>query len=239
MTGVQTCALPIYVVGFVEGNDLKDELVVITAHYDHLGIQENAIYNGADDDGSGTVAVIELAKAFAGAKAAGKGPRRSMLFMTVAGEEKGLLGSDYYSRHPLFPLKNTIADLNIDMIGRIDEEHKGNADYVYIIGSDMLSSSLHQINDLSNRNYVKLQLDYKFNSKDDPNRYYYRSDHYNFAKHNIPVIFYFNGVHEDYHQESDEVEKINFPKIEKITKLVFFTAWELVNRNERIKVDKK
>jgi hypothetical protein len=227
------------VVGYVEGTDLKDELIVVTAHYDHLGIQDNAIYNGADDDGSGTVAVMELANAFAAAKIAGAGPRRSMLFMTVAGEEKGLLGSDYYSRHPLFPLKNTVADLNIDMIGRVDDEHKGNPDYVYIIGSNMLSNELNDINEICNRKYVQLKLDYKFNSKDDPNRYYYRSDHYNFAKHNIPVIFYFNGVHEDYHQETDEVSKINFLKIEKITRLVFFTAWDLANRNERLKLNKQ
>ena len=227
------------VLGYVEGSDLKNELVVITAHYDHLGVQENKIYNGADDDGSGTVAVMELAAAFAQAKKEGNGPRRSLLFMTVAGEEKGLLGSDYYSRHPVFPLKNTVANLNIDMIGRIDKEHEGNPDYVYIIGSNMLSNELHEINENCNNKQVKLQLDYTFNSADDPNRYYYRSDHYNFAKNNIPVIFYFNGVHEDYHQETDEVDKINFTKMEKITRLVFFTAWELSNRNERIQLNKK
>jgi hypothetical protein len=227
------------VLGYIEGTDLKNELIVVTAHYDHLGKHDGVVYNGADDDGSGTVGVMELAKAFATAKKQGKGPRRSMLFMTVAGEEKGLLGSDYYSRHPVFPLESTVADLNIDMIGRLDKAHASNPNYIYIIGSNMLSSSLHKINEESNSKYVNLQLDYTYNTTTDPNRYYYRSDHYNFAKNNIPVIFYFNGVHEDYHKETDEVQKIDFNKMEKIARLVFFTAWELANRSERIKVDGK
>lgn len=228
------------VLGYIEGSDLKDELVVITAHYDHLGKHDGVVYNGADDDGSGTVAVIELAKVFAKAKREGKGPRRSMLFMTVAGEEKGLLGSDYYTRNPVFPLKNTVCDLNIDMIGRLDKKHEGNADYVYLIGADKLSKELHNISETANKSYnCNLQLDYTYNDENDPNRYYYRSDHYNFAKNNVPVIFYFNGVHEDYHKETDEVQKINFAKMEKISRLVFFTAWEIANRNERLKLDKK
>lgn len=225
------------VLGFVEGSDLKDEIVVLTAHYDHLGKEGTIVYNGADDDGSGTVAIIELAKTFAQAKKNGAGPRRSMLFMTVAGEEKGLLGSSYYVNHPVFPLKNTVCDLNIDMIGRLDDRHPNNPNYVYLIGSDKLSSGLHKISENVNKTYTNLELDYKYNNTADKNRYYYRSDHYNFAKNDIPVIFYFNGTHPDYHKETDEVEKIDFNKIQKITKLVFFTAWELVNRNERITVD--
>jgi hypothetical protein len=225
------------VLGYVEGSDLKDELIVVTAHYDHLGIDGNIVYNGADDDGSGTVAVIELAKAFSKAKKEGHGPRRSMLFMTVSGEEKGLLGSAYYTEHPEFPLKNTVCDLNIDMIGRVDEKHTGNPDYIYLIGSDKLSSQLHNISENANKTYSNLALDYTFNDEKDKNRFYYRSDHYNFAKNGIPVIFYFNGVHADYHKETDEVEKIDFNKMEKISRLVFFTAWELANRNERIAVD--
>ncbi|HEX8515116.1 MAG TPA: M28 family peptidase [Bacteroidia bacterium] len=225
------------VLGFVEGSDLKNEVVVITAHYDHLGKDENVVYNGADDDGSGTVAVIELAKVFAQAKKDGKGPRRSMLFMTVSGEEKGLLGSSYYVDHPEYPLENTVCDLNIDMIGRLDERHSGNPNYIYLIGSDKLSSELHAISEKANSTYTNLELDYTYNDEKDKNRFYYRSDHYNFAKNGIPVIFYFNGVHADYHKETDEVEKIDFAKMEKITRLVFFTAWEVANRNERIKVD--
>lgn len=225
------------VLGYLEGSDLKDELIVVTAHYDHLGIDGKIVFNGADDDGSGTVAVIELAKAFAKAKREGHGPRRSILFMTVSGEEKGLLGSSYYVDHPEFPLKSTVCDLNIDMIGRVDEKHTGNPDYIYLIGSDKLSSQLHSISENANKMYTNIQLDYTYNDEKDKNRFYYRSDHYNFAKNKIPVIFYFNGVHADYHKETDEIEKIDFNKMQKIARLVFFTAWELANRNERIAVD--
>ncbi len=225
------------VLGYVEGGDLKDELIVVSAHYDHLGIDGKVVYNGADDDGSGTVAVMELAKTFEKAQKEGHGARRSLLFMTVAGEEKGLLGSSYYVNNPVYPLKNTVCDLNIDMIGRLDSKHENNPDYIYLIGSDKLSSSLHAISENANKTYTNLNLDYTYNDEKDRNRFYYRSDHYNFAKKGIPVIFYFNGVHSDYHKETDEVEKINFDKMEKITSLVFFTAWELANRNERIKVD--
>tara|TARA_B100000795_G_scaffold173512_1_gene130860 strand:- start:12725 stop:14257 length:1533 start_codon:yes stop_codon:yes gene_type:complete len=225
------------VLGYLEGSDLKEELLVITAHYDHLGIHNGVIHNGADDDGSGTVAILELAEAFAKAKAAGSGPRRSILFMPVAGEEMGLLGSSYYAENPIFPLENTIADLNIDMIGRMDDKHEGNPDYVYLIGADKLSTELHQISEDANTYYTQLELDYTFNDPEDPNRFYYRSDHYNFAKNNIPVIFYFNGVHADYHKSSDTVDKIHFGKIASISKLIFHTAWQLVNQNKRIEVD--
>ncbi len=225
------------VLGYIEGSDLKNELIVVTAHYDHLGKDGDKIYNGADDDGSGTVAVMQLAQTFEMAKRQGHGARRSMLFMTVSGEEKGLLGSSYYVQHPEFPLANTVCDLNIDMIGRQDEKHKDNPNYIYIIGDDKLSSQLHNISENANKTYEHLELDYTYNDENDRNRFYYRSDHYNFAKNGIPVIFYFNGVHEDYHRPTDKVEKINFDKMEKITRLVFFTAWELANRNERIKVD--
>ncbi|RDC66211.1 M28 family peptidase [Adhaeribacter pallidiroseus] len=225
------------VLGLVEGTDKKDEIVVVTAHYDHVGVQDGKVYNGADDDGSGTVTVLELAQAFAQAKKDGFGPRRSVLFMTVTGEEKGLLGSEYYTDHPVLPLENTVVDLNIDMIGRLDKEHENDKNYVYVIGSDKLSSELHAINEAANKQYTQLKLDYRFNDPEDPNRFYYRSDHYNFAKHNIPVAFFFNGVHDDYHQDTDEVDKILFDKIEKIGRLVFNTTWELANRDDRIKVD--
>jgi len=227
------------VLGFMEGTDKKDEVLVITAHYDHIGITNGVIYNGADDDGSGTVTVLEIAEAFAKAKAAGKGPRRSILFMTVTGEERGLLGSQYYSENPIFPLKSTVADLNIDMVGRVDQKHADNPNYIYIIGSDMLSSDLHKLSEATAQKFSpELELDYTYNSENDPNRFYYRSDHYNFAKHNIPVIFYFNGTHEDYHQPGDDVEKINFDKMEKIGRLIFNTAWEVANREQRLVVDK-
>ncbi|MEZ4900540.1 MAG: M28 family peptidase [Spirosomataceae bacterium] len=226
------------VMGFLEGTDKKEEVIVISAHLDHIGISaDGQINNGADDDGSGTVSILELAEAFAKAKAAGQGPRRSILFMTVTGEEKGLWGSEYYTSNPVIPLANTVCDLNIDMIGRIDEAHKKDPKYVYIIGSDKLSSELHAIGEAANTKYVNYQLDYTYNNPTDPNRFYYRSDHYNFAKNKVPVIFYFTGVHEDYHRPGDDVEKILFDKQAKIVQLVFHTAWELANREERIKID--
>jgi Zn-dependent M28 family amino/carboxypeptidase len=221
------------VLGYIEGGDLKNELIIITAHYDHLGKHDSLVFNGADDDGSGTVATLEIAEAFMLAKKAGHGPRRSVLIMPVSGEEKGLLGSKYYTDHPVYPLEKTVANLNIDMIGRLDDWHD-TANYVYLIGADRLSQELHDISEEINKKHIGLNLDYTFNEEDDPNRYYYRSDHYNFAKNNIPVIFYFNGVHEDYHKTTDTVEKIDFQKIENITRLVFLTAWELANRDERI-----
>ena len=224
------------VLGYIEGSDLKDELIIITAHYDHLGKHDTLLFNGADDDGSGTVAIMEIAEAFMLAKRDGKGPRRSILIMPVSGEEKGLLGSKYYTDNPVFPLIKTIANLNIDMIGRIDNMHL-DGNYVYLIGSDMLSKELHNISEEINKKYIGLELDYTYNNDDDPHRYYYRSDHYNFAKNNIPVIFYFNGVHEDYHKTTDTIEKIDFNKIEKITRFVFLTAWELANKEERIKLN--
>ena len=226
------------VLGYIEGGDLKEELIILTAHYDHLGKHDSLLFNGADDDGSGTVAVMEIAEAFMLAKKEGRGPKRSILIMPVSGEEKGLLGSKYYTENPIYPLENTVANLNIDMIGRLDDLHD-TADYVYLIGSDMLSQELHDISEEINKKYIGLNLDYTFNAEDDPNRYYYRSDHYNFAKNNIPVIFYFNGIHEDYHKVTDTVEKIDFKKIETITRLVFLTAWELANREERIILDIK
>jgi len=228
------------VLAFLEGGDpdLKDEVLVITSHYDHVGIIEDEIYNGADDDGSGTVTVMELARQFQGLYQKGMKPRRSVLFMNVVGEEKGLLGSQHYVENPVFSLENTVANLNVDMIGRVDEAHAKDENYVYLIGSDKLSSTLHELSEEANRTSVQLALDYTFNDPDDPNRYYYRSDHYNFAKNNIPVIFYFTGVHEDYHQPGDDVEKIRFTKMSKIGKLIFHTAWDIANRDERPAVDK-
>lgn len=227
------------VLGYIPGRDsvLREELVVITAHYDHVGVIDGEIHNGADDDGSGTVTLLELAEAFMTAVDAGEGPRRSVLLMTVVGEEKGLLGSEWYSDHPVWPLENTVANLNIDMIGRIDEAHQDDDRYVYLIGSDKLSSELHEISENANNEFTQLALDYTFNAPDDPNRFYYRSDHYNFAKHNIPVIFYFSGVHEDYHKPGDDPEKIHYDKTAEIGRLVFHTAWQLTNQDKRIEVD--
>jgi hypothetical protein len=226
------------VLGLIEGSDLKDQLIVISAHYDHIGVNDDgSINNGADDDASGTSAVLEMAQAFKKAKEAGVGPRRSILFLHVSGEEKGLLGSQYYTDNPWFPLQQTVSNLNVDMIGRVDEKHADDENYIYVIGADKLSTDLHEINENANDTYTELELDYTYNDPNDPNRFYYRSDHYNFAKYGIPVIFYFSGVHEDYHQPTDTPEKIMHEKTAKIGRLIFHTAWELANRDERIVVD--
>lgn len=236
------------VLGYLEGSDpvLKKEVLVLTGHYDHIGLvtDPNAtdkVNNGADDDGSGTTGVLLMAKAFVDAKKAGKGPKRSILFMTVVGEEKGLWGSDWYSEHPVFPVANTIADLNTDMIGRIGEEYLGkpdSANYIYSVGSSMLSSELHNLNERVNATYTKMKLDYKYDDPKDPEQIYYRSDHYNFAKLGIPIIFFYDGMlQQDYHKPGDEVSKINFPLLAKRAQLTYYTAWELANQAKRPAVD--
>ncbi|SKA19495.1 Zn-dependent amino-or carboxypeptidase, M28 family [Chitinophaga eiseniae] len=218
---------PSNVLGYLEGTDKKDEVVFITAHYDHLGIVDGKINYGADDDGSGTAAVIEMAKAFGKAAREGRRPRRSIVFMTVSGEEKGLLGSAYYTANPVYPLAKTVVDLNIDMIGRIDPEHEHDPNYIYIIGDDKISSELRPLSESVNDAYTRFTLDYKFNDPNDPHQFYSRSDHYNFARHGIPVIFYFNGTHADYHQPTDTVEKINYELLSRRAQLVFYTAWQI------------
>ena len=231
------------VVGLLEGTDKKDEYVVISSHYDHVGKRpDGTIYYGADDDGSGTTGNLELAEAFALAKKEGKGPRRSILFITVSGEEKGLWGSRYYSEHPIFPLEKTTVDLNIDMIGRIGSDYlkdKDSLNYVYVIGDDKLSTDLAPITDQVNNTYVGMKLDRRYNDPNDPNRFYYRSDHYNFADKGVPIIFYFNGVHADYHKPTDTPDKINYPLMAKRAQFVYYTACEMANRNDMLKRDLK
>jgi hypothetical protein len=223
---------------FIEGTEKPNEVLVISAHYDHVGMKNGEVFNGADDDGSGTVALLEIAQAFQKAKNDGFGPKRSILFLHVTGEEHGLHGSRFYSENPLFPIENTIANINIDMIGRRDTLHPKTNNYVYVIGSDRLSSELHTINEEVNAKYTQLELDYKYNDRKDPERIYFRSDHYNFAKKGIPAIFFFNGIHADYHQSSDTPDKIEYDALAKRAQLAFVLAWELANRPERIKVDR-
>ena len=228
------------VVGVLPGTDLKDEYLFVTAHYDHLGKRgDSVIYYGADDDGSGTVGVLDIAEAFVLAKKAGRGPRRSIVFMTVSGEEKGLWGSEYYSEHPLFPIEKTTADLNIDMIGRSDVTRKGDTmNYIYVVGDDKVSTELKPISEGQNGKYTKLELDYKFNDPADPNRIYFRSDHYNFARKGVPIIFYYDGMlGSDYHKPTDTPDKIHYELMAKRAQLVFYTAWEMANRNEMLKRD--
>ncbi len=226
------------VVAIIEGDELPEEYLVLSSHLDHLGMKEGEIYNGADDDGSGTVALLEIAAAFQKAKSEGHGPKRSIIFLHVTGEEKGLLGSKYYTENPLYPLEKTFTNLNVDMIGRIDPKRSNpNPNYIYLIGSDRLSQDLHQLSETVNATYSKLELDYTFNDENDPNDFYTRSDHYNFAEKQIPVIFYFSGTHEDYHKPTDTASKINYGLLEARTKLIFYTAWEIANKEQSIQLD--
>jgi len=226
------------VLAYIKGTEKPDEVIVVSAHLDHKGIDDDGnIFYGADDDGSGTVAILEMAEAFNLAKKDGFGPKRSILFLHLTAEEAGLQGSRYYVNNPVFPLEKTVSNLNIDMIGRVDRSHEDNPNYVYIIGAERLSKELHYISEAVNNTFYNLDLDYKYNDENDGNRYYFRSDHYNFASNNIPVIFYFNGEHEDYHQISDTPDKINYPLLEKRTRLIFATAWQLANQENRIKLD--
>lgn len=228
------------VMGYIEGTTKTDEWLIITAHYDHIGKRGNIINYGADDDGSGTVGVLEIAQAFVAAKAAGNGPARNVMFMTVSGEEKGLWGSDYFASHPTIPLNKLTADLNIDMIGRIDTERNlaDTLNYIYVVGDDKLSTELKPISEAVNNKYMKLTLDYKFNDPNDTEQIYFRSDHYNFAKNGVPVIFYYDGMLKaDYHKPTDTPDKINYTLLKKRAQLVFYTGWEMANRADQIKRD--
>ncbi len=223
------------VIGFIEGSDpvLKNEVIVISAHYDHLGVEKRKVFNGADDNGSGTTALLEIAQAFQQAKKDGKNPKRSILFIALTGEEMGLFGSSYYVSNPWVPLENTITDINIDMIGRASKPEEKETFSVYVIGSNILSDDLHNAQESANKQYTKLNLDYMYNDVNEPLRLYYRSDHFNFAKNGIPSVFYFGGFHDDYHKTTDDIESINFRKIEQISKMVFHTTWMLGNAKNR------
>jgi hypothetical protein len=237
------------VVGVLEGSDpvLKNEYVAIGAHYDHVGtgqpVNGDAIYNGADDDGSGTVGVLAIAEALAG----GARPKRSVLFVWHCAEEKGLWGSDYFTRFPTVPLKQIVAQLNMDMIGRSKKEGEANdanrelsgANEVYVIGSKMMSTELGDLSERVNRAYLNLNFNYKYDNPSDPNRFFFRSDHFNYARRGVPIIFYFDGVHQDYHRPSDSADKIDYQKMEKIVRTVFATALELANAPTRPRVDKQ
>jgi Zn-dependent M28 family amino/carboxypeptidase len=222
------------VIAFIEGSTYPDEVLVISGHLDHLGIEDNEIHNGADDNGSGTSALLEIAQAFQLASKNGFRSKRSIAFIHFTGEEEGLKGSRYYAEHPVFDFKNTVSNLNIDMIGRTDRLHEENDKYIYIIGADRISTELHFISKRANEQFTQLNLDYKYNAKNDSNRYYSRSDHYNFASKGVPVIFYFNGVHDDYHEATDTADKINFSLLEQRAKLIFATAWYIANSDKRL-----
>lgn len=228
------------VAAIIKGDVYPNEYIVLTAHLDHVGIEDGEIYNGADDDGSGSMALLEIAQAFKLAELDGNRPKRSIVILHVSAEEKGLLGSEYYAENPLYPLNETITNLNVDMIGRTDPTRESDNDnYIYLIGTDRLSSMLHETSEKVNSRTVNLELDYRFNAWDDPNRFYERSDHFNFAKNNIPVIFYFSGTHEDYHGPGDTPDKIRYDLLTQRSRLIFHTAWELANMDKRIEVDQE
>lgn len=232
------------VVGRLEGTDpkLKQEYVIFSAHYDHLQTSEKGeIYPGADDDGSGTTSVLAIAHAMSLDR-----PKRSILVIFHAGEELGLLGSEYNTDYsPVVPLENVIADLNIDMIGRSkppgDENrldaHLSDANTIYLVGSNRISKELHKISEQTNSEYAKLKLDYYYNDASNPERIYFRSDHWNYAKHGIPVIFYFDGTHVDYHKPTDTIDKIDFTKMTRVAQLVFETGWRLANLDHHLSRD--
>lgn len=226
------------IIGIVQGKTKPDEYIIVSAHYDHVGRKGDEIFNGADDNGSGTVALLELGRAFQQSTYEGNRPDRSVVFLWLTAEEKGLLGSRYYSNNPVFPLENTIANINIDMIGRrADTYTDTDEDYIYVIGSDRLSSGLHNSIITMNEKYGHLTLDFKYNDANDPNQYYFRSDHYNFANKGIPSVFYFNGTHPDYHRATDTVDKIDFDLMTKRTQHIFHVLWDLASKDEKIELN--
>jgi Peptidase family M28 len=237
------------VVAVWEGGDplLKAEYVALGAHYDHVGIcppvGTDTICNGADDDGSGTTALLSMAEALAKAPTR---PKRSVLFVWHCGEEKGLWGSRYFTQFPTVPLNQIVAQINIDMIGRSKKEGDTNPrnaaltgpDSVYLIGSTMMSTELGELVNAVNKSFLNITFDTRYDDPNDPNRFFFRSDHYNYARRGIPIIFFFDGDHEDYHRPGDSADKIDYQKMEKITRTVYMTLWEIANRPARLKVDK-
>jgi hypothetical protein len=237
------------VVAVFEGGDpiLKNEYVALGAHYDHVGVgpavNGDTVFNGADDDGSGTTALLGIAEALGRASSR---PKRSVLFVWHAGEEKGLWGSRYFTAYPTLPLENIVTQINIDMIGRSKKEgdtNPRNANLsgpkeVYVIGSRMMSTELGELTETVNKQYLNLTFDYRYDDPADPNRFFFRSDHINYARKGIPIVFFFDGEHEDYHGRGDSVDKIDFQKMEKVTRTVYMMLWELATRPTRPKVDK-
>lgn len=234
------------IIGFIEGSDpvLRDEVVVLMAHYDHIGLSMpdesgDMINNGADDNGSGSIALLAIAEALQNAKDEGVGLDRSVLFLHVSAEEKGLLGSRYYSDHPVIPIQKTVTAFNADMIGRSDPENTeaGTTDYVYLIGGEIISSELDSLVSTANDRMVNMRLDRKYNDLTDSNQFYRRSDHWNFGRLNVPFVFFFTGVHEDYHRPGDEVDKIEFEKYSRVVRLIYSSTVKVANYNGRPVVD--
>ena len=223
------------VIAFIEGSDLANEYLVISAHYDHMGVEDGQIMYGADDNGSGTAAILEIARVLQEAKTEGKGPRRSIVLLHCTGEEFGLHGSRYYTENPLYPMDKTIANINIDMIGRNDDKYLDEGNYVYIIGPSRLSNDLDQLIQTTNEQVDKLTLDYTYDALDHPEMIFYRSDHYNFAEKGVPAAFFYGGPHADYHQPTDTADKILYDQLLKRTRLIFASIWQIANRKQSIK----
>ena len=239
------------VVAVWEGRDpvLKNEMVAVGAHYDHVGVNQNApgedkIWNGADDDGSGTVAVLSIAEALAKSRLR---PKRSILLVWHAGEEKGLWGAEYFNKFPTVDIKKVIAQLNIDMIGRSKKPGDTNPknvnltgeNAIYVIGSEMMSSTLGAVTKNTNDAFLKMTYDYKYDDPKDEEKFFFRSDHFHYAMNGIPIAFWFDGVHEDYHGPGDHADKIDYAKMQKVTRTIFLTMWELSDLRERPKIDKQ
>jgi Zn-dependent M28 family amino/carboxypeptidase len=222
--------------GYLPGKSNPGQAVVLSAHYDHLGIVDGNIYNGADDDGTGTAAGLVMAKAFTMAAEQGRVPARSIVFLFFTGEEKGLLGSEYYTANPAFAMDSTTADLNTDMIGRQDPTYaeRNKRDYLYLIGADKISAELNREVKAANQACCGLMLDEKYSDEADPNRFYYRSDHYNFAEKGVPIAFFFSGVHADYHQPTDDVEKILWPDYALRARFIYTVADKLAMREKML-----
>jgi Peptidase family M28 len=214
--------------GLLVGSDLKNEVIILSAHYDHLGKQGNLIYNGADDNASGTASVLAIAATFDSLAQQGIRPRRSVLFLLFSGEEGGLIGSQYFVADSPFAMSKIICDLNIDMVGRTDWEHRKKTDYCYLL-TGKSDTELKQTIETANQQTVKLSIDYRYNAENAPGQFFYRSDHYNFAKKGVPVAFFMDGEHPDYHQPSDSADKINYNALQKRATLVFQSAWMMAN----------
>jgi Zn-dependent M28 family amino/carboxypeptidase len=231
------------VVAHLKGTDptLAGQYIALGAHYDHVGANGDQIFNGADDDGSGTATVLDVAEAFSLKKS-----KRSIMIIFHTGEEKGLLGSEYYSISPIIPMDSIVIMLNLDMVGRSNDGSDSTSltarltgpNEIYMIGSDKISSQLHAISDSSNTRFVKMDINMSMNDESHPDRIYYRSDHWNYAKNQVPIIFYFDGIHKDYHKDTDTVEKIDFTKMAKVGRLAYITGYHVANRKERIIKDK-
>lgn len=223
------------VMGYIRGEEKPEEYVLLSAHLDHLGDHDGVIYYGADDNGSGSAALLSIAREFSRWGQEGIRPRRSIAIVWFSGEENGLLGSKWLANHAPMASDMITTNINVDMIGRTDSRHKPGQKYIYVIGADRISQELHDVGESVNEQCCGLELDYTYNDPKDPNRYYFRSDHYNFAKLGIPSVFFFSGVHEDYHRPTDTMDKIEFDRMLYLTEYILYNSWELANRSQRLK----